>query len=157
MKTKFSTIYIKDNQSNLWGNMITELASLTKNKKKPAYTIEFKIYIKTDTIVETKSYPSWVKLKDNISYDQKNEMIDKLLQITQKWDKSIDNYHNLISYWMIKTNNYIGIKIKDSGLPYRVNNIKNNKINAPKHLINIFKLKNIESAYYSRKNLNTNH
>ena len=151
MKSKFSTIYIKDNQSNLWGNMITELASLTKNKKKPAYTIEFKIYIKTDTIVETKSYPSWVKLKDNISYDQKNEMMDKLLQITQKWDKSIDNYHNLISYWMIKTNNYIGIKIKDSGLPYRVNNIKNEKINAPKHLISVFKLKNIESAYYSRE------
>lgn len=162
MKTKFSTIYIKNNQSNLWGNNITTISSLLKNKKRPAYTIEFKIYMKTDSIVETKSYPSWVKLKDNISYTDKNKMIDKLFLITKKWDKSILNYQELISYWMIKTNNYIGIKIKDSGLPFRVNHLKNNNIKLPPLLKNIFKSKNIQAAYYSRdeyehKSLNLNY
>jgi len=56
---------------------------------------------------------------------------------------------------MIKTNNHIGLKIKNSGLPFRVNKIKNSKTHLlASHIRKIFKNMNAESASYSRTEFN---
>lgn len=154
LEKRFATIYVKNNQSNLWGNNITMLSSLIKNKEREAYTIIFKIHKETSRIVETNDFPSLIKVNDNFTYDDRNEKINYLLKITKKWDKKINDTHDLINYWMIKTNNYIGIKIKDSGLPYRVNEVKNSNYLVPKHINEIFKNMNVTSAYYSRDKIN---
>lgn len=152
LKYKFSTIYTENNQSNLWQNKITDYASLKKMAKKPAYSVIFKIYKKTNLIVETTHEPSWIVNKNNYTYSDNNDDIKKLFKITKRWNTELKDNYDLVSYWMIKTNNFIGLQIQKSGLPYRVNKIKNNddNNNLNPFIKKIFKQKDIESAYYDR-------
>lgn len=149
LKSKFSTLYKLDSQENLWNDEITKLASLNPGEKKPAYTVFFKIY--QGKIVKTYDFPSWIINDHAFSYESENQIIKKILEKTKLFEDFDGNdTHQLISYWMIKANQYIGNKIKDSGLPFRVNKlIPNWSINLDSKINSIFKLKNSSSAYYS--------
>lgn len=147
---RFSSLYYQNKQENLFGDELTQLASLKKNEWKPAYSIIFRI--NNYRIDKTYSFPSLVNLHDNLSYDSKDEYLKKIYNKTKGFnDFQGKDYHDLISYWMIKANNFIGIKIKDMNLPFRVNKIlpnwdnklENEKINE------IFSTRNNESANYS--------
>jgi len=150
-KSKFSTLYKLDKQENLWGNEITNLASLSPGIKKPAYSIFFKIY--KGKIVKTYDFPSWIKNDHAFSYESKHEIIDKIFEQTKSFeDFDGTDTHDLVSYWMIKANQFIGNKIKDSGLPFRVNKlIPNWTIELDSKINSVFKLKNSTSAYYSNE------
>lgn len=142
-----STIYCEDNK-NLWSDEITEKASLFKSQEKPAYSIMF--YYKDNKLIKTESFPSTIINKINTDYDNINfEVIQKLLEFTKKLlNKDIDS-HELVSFWMIEANNYIGnnfdgipIRCQDDKINYEIN-ITDSKINQ------IFNNTLIEGAYYS--------
>jgi exoribonuclease R len=109
----FATLYaseLENKNFNLWGTEITHKASLAKNEKKPAYSIFFKI--KDNKIIGVSSSPTWVVNKNNTTYDHVTKVINPKVQalwdITQKISGTIMDSHELVSYWMVKTNNYIG-------------------------------------------------
>jgi exoribonuclease R len=149
LKSKFSTLYKLNQQDNLWGEEITKLSSLNPGEKKPAYSIFFKIY--NGKIVKTYDFPSWIKNNHAFNYESKHKIIDTILSRTKNFeDFEGEDTHDLISYWMIKANQYIGNKIKNSGLPFRVNKLTPNwTLNLDSKINSIFKLKNSTSAYYS--------
>ena len=119
-KIAFSTLYY-NKINNLWGNEITFLSSLLVNEKRPAYCISFK-YINNDIIIE--SYPCFIINKIQTNYDEcLNYPIINDFYIFTKKITNINDTHELISYWMILTNNYIGNNFK---VPNRV--IKSHKI-----------------------------
>jgi exoribonuclease R len=62
---------------------------------------------------------------------------------------TIKDTHELVSFWMIETNKYIGNKLKDKGIPYRVNKVNSIEYDIDANIIEAFKNRDAESAYYS--------
>jgi exoribonuclease R len=151
MKYQFSTLYIDDDRRDLWGDELTQKASLSEGQQKPVYSTMF--YFEDNQLKKIEDYPAFIINKNKLSYDKANECkeAEDLKLFTSKLN-AIEDYHDLVSFWMVKTNNHIGIKLKDK-IPYRVND--NSSINPvtivglPKDIGKIFSLKKIESAYYS--------
>ena len=123
-KTAFSTLYY-NKINNLWGDEITNLSSLLVNEKRPAYCISYK-FINNNIIID--SYPCFIINTIQTNYDDclKYKIINDFYNFTKNITQ-INDTHELISYWMILTNNYIGNNYKISNkIPYRI--IKYNKI-----------------------------
>lgn len=155
MKHQFSTLYINDTRKDLWGEEITYKSSLFENQLKPAYSTFF--HFDNNNLIGVTDYPSIISNKKKLSYQNANtySSAKRLYNFTKQLE-DIEDYHELISYWMIKTNNYIGQKLKNK-IPYRVNNEKENinflKITLPEDIGKKLKSKKIEGAYYSNKEI----
>jgi exoribonuclease R len=147
--TQFSTLYLNDNNINLWGNEVTQKSSLTPNKTKYAYSTIFYFDIYTLELEKIIDFPSIIKNKHKLSYDNayKNKYAKELMEFTLSFNK-FNDYKELVSYWMIKTNNHIGSKYN---VPYRVNSIDTNNIryNVDDEIKKIFNTRNANNAYYS--------
>lgn len=152
-KKNFSTLYLDKFQKNLWGDQITKLASLNKGEKKPAYSVIFKIHKESGRIINTYEYKSWIINKEILTYDDNSYMLDKLMNVTknlnEELNEKINDNHDLISFWMQKANHFIGKKLKNSGLPFRVNKINNDDKNYNEEISEVFKNRNSQKAYYS--------
>jgi hypothetical protein len=146
-KTSFSTLYNNnfENNNNLWGDTITFNSSFIQNELRNAYCIEF--YIDNNfKIYKNNHYPCQIINKIQTNYDDclNYNIIKEFYKFSILLDSSITDEHNLISYWMISTNNYIGNLdySKKLNIPYRIikekyqsneildeyNNITNSKI-----------------------------
>jgi hypothetical protein len=170
-KTAFSTLYNNFNENydsinNLWGNNITNNSSFIKNYERNAYCIEFYICNINFKIEKIINYPAKIINKIQTNYDDclKYEIIEKFYEFSKKLDYSISNTHELISFWMIKTNNELGKldEFKNLNIPYRImkntyqlNNgdIKSEFTNIINHDIKkLFLSRLSESASYSLNN-----
>ena len=132
-KSAFSTLYqepYKPN-ANLWGDEITKASSLLAGVKRPSYTMEFTIDKPTGKINSFNHYPSWVTNSHAVDYDSclSIPVISGFYDITKKIAgtnlsnaTNVSDTHELVSYWMIMANRYLGEseKLKQLGVPYRV-------------------------------------
>lgn len=151
MKYQFSTLYIDEDRKDLWDSIITEKASLFQGEKKPTYSVLF--HFKNNILIKKEDFPSYIVNKNKLSYE--NADICSSVRNLNKFTTTlapIEDYHDIVSYWMVKTNNYIGIKLKNE-IPYRVNQ-QDDKIDIfidelPKDIGKIFSSKRIDAAYYS--------
>lgn len=152
MYYQFSTLYINEERKDLWGLEVTNKASLFEGEEKPCYSVFY--HYKDNILIRTEDFPSLVINKKKLTYDNAdNYKSSRLLKDFTNLLENIDDYHELVSYWMKETNKYIGIKLKDK-IPYRVNRIKvdSSIVNTEEFTKDIGKIlfqKNIESAYYS--------
>jgi len=155
LKYQFSTLYMPDSRKDLWGEFVTKQSSLSENTKKAAYTILF--YYQDYNLVKIEDFPSYITNNKVLSYDNADNYEDakKIKEYTSKLIQTND-YHDLVSFWMLQTNQYIGNKCKNSEIkiPYRVNNENffedNDKFDElPLEIRNKFFSKKIDSAYYS--------
>tara|TARA_Y100000991_G_scaffold215705_1_gene207634 strand:+ start:10202 stop:11827 length:1626 start_codon:yes stop_codon:yes gene_type:complete len=159
LKYQFSTLYMPDVRKDLWGDYVTKQSSLSENEIKPAYTIQF--YFKNNKLVKTEDFPSEILNCKVLSYDNAESYDEavKLKEFTSNLSE-IEDYHEVVSYWMLKTNQYIGNKFNNlkKKIPYRVNKDLNleleenenlNLLEQDKDIRSKFKSKKIESAYYS--------
>ena len=121
----FSTLYMEKNK-NLWSDEITEKASLFVRQEKPAYSTIFTI--ENNKISNIESFPSVIINKRNTCYEKINfPNIMRMKEITEKLcEREIDS-HELVSYWMVETNKYIGANQKN--IPFRTQNIDESKMN----------------------------
>jgi hypothetical protein len=151
-KTAFSTLYMEENK-NLWSEEITLNASLIEKKERPVYSILFEI--QDNKITNIESFPSTIINKLNTNYDDihKYQNILKFKEITEKFiQKEIDS-HELVSFWMVKANVYIGNTFEK--IPFRVQDNKDNENNNYKKeeiiekIQKIFDNLNLEGACYS--------
>ena len=134
-KCAFSTLYQQPHKtnSNLWGDEITKQSSLLAGVKRPSYTMEFIVDKKTNKIIWFGHYPSYITNSCATNYDDccQNSIINNFYSITKciSANEKMDT-HELVSYWMIMANNYLGEsdQIKSLSIPYRVTNITDNKI-----------------------------
>ena len=170
-KFAFSTLYqepYKPN-ANLWGDEITKAASLLPGIKKPSYTMEFIVSKDSWEIIGFVHYASWITNTYAIDYESCLEIpvINKFYNITKQISSNpkLDT-HELVSYWMIKANTYLGEsdKIKKLNVPYRITetNPKFNEVNQYANILDeevakAFDSMNMESAIYSLPNGNTFH
>ena len=124
-KNSFSTLYNNnfENNNNLWGDTITFNSSFIKNELRNAYCIEFYID-KNFKIYKNNHYPCQIKNIIQTNYDEclNYNIIKEFYHFSILLDNNITDEHNLISYWMIKTNNYIGNLdySKKLNIPYRI-------------------------------------
>jgi len=154
VKYQFSTLYTSEERKDLWGKDLTYKASLFEGEKKPAYTTLY-YYNSEYKLVKTEDFPSWIINKKKLSYNNANNycFAIELKEFTNKLSNVLD-YHEVVSHWMLKTNNYIGNKFSSNKIPYRVNNeISNpdllNLQNLSEDIRKKFTSKNIEAACYS--------
>lgn len=160
-KYAFSTLYqdpYKPN-SNLWGDQITKASSLLAGVKRPSYTMEFIIEKQNGKIKSFNHYPSWVTNSYAVDYESCLEIpvINKLYTITQQIaETNISDTHELVSYWMIMANHYLGEneKLKQLNVPYRVTKTNDKIFNSISHIIDLdvakaFDNMKMDSAIYS--------
>ena len=126
MVNQFSTLYLNESEKDLWGKKITEKSSLLKDQEKYAYSTFY--YFENNKLIKTECYPSLVINKENLSYDNahSSKYAKELNHFTNQLT-SINDYHDLVSYWMVLTNQTIGKKFFDSDIkiPYRINSKSN--------------------------------
>jgi hypothetical protein len=140
-KDAFSTLYTPFKNYPLWSESIEKESSLFQNKIRNAYSIFF--YYDSDfNIYKIEHFPSIIENKLQTNYDDalKYSHINSFFHISQSINKNIENVYQMVEFWMIKTNHYIGTIFPN--VPYRVQksfDIDNNFI------IPFQK----ESAYYS--------
>jgi hypothetical protein len=121
-KVAFSTLYnnyLNHKNDNLWGDEITYKSSFIENEERFAYCIEF--YINKFFMIEKiNHYPVKIINKIQTNYDKclKYSIIKNFYDFTIKMNPLVSNTHELISFWMIKTNNELG-KIFNN-IPYRI-------------------------------------
>lgn len=152
LKYQFSTLYLENKRCDLWGSDITNKSSLHQGEEKPAYTILF--HFKDNELSHIEDFPSIIVNKKKLSYDNANtySFANKLLSFTNQINKKVLDFHELVSIWMVKTNNYIGKKMS-SHIPLRVN--KKIDINIFDDIVidedikDKFKIRNMEAAEYS--------
>ncbi len=128
-KTAFSTLYQEPIQpnANLWGDEITKSSSLLAGEPRPAYTIEFNIGKLSKEITNFQHYPSLVTNTYAVNYSNclNIKLIEDFYVITKtlSGNSNMDT-HELVSYWMVLANNYLGKseKVKELNVPYRVTN-----------------------------------
>jgi hypothetical protein len=132
-KCAFSTLYqepYKPN-SNLWGDEITKASSLLAGVKRPSYTMEFTIDKPTGKITTFNHYPSWVTNSHAVDYDSclTIPVISGFYDITKQIagtnlsnETNVSDTHELVSYWMIMANQYLGEseKLQHLNVPYRI-------------------------------------
>ena len=128
IKYQTSSLYpINTKPQNLWGDKITQLASLKQNQVKTSISLFFTIISNKITNVKLK----FLKIipKKSLSYNQADKLINSylplknLLEISQNiYQKKINDTKELISIWMILANQYIIKKMKQNDLPiiYRI-------------------------------------
>ncbi len=126
-KTAFSTLYQEPIQpnSNLWGDEITKASSLLAGALRPAYTMEFVIDKLTSKVTSFLHYPSLVTNTHAVNYSNCLSItcINDFYTITKtlSGNPSMDT-HELVSYWMVLANNYLGKsdRVKELNVPYRI-------------------------------------
>lgn len=167
-KIAFSTLYqdpYKPN-GNLWGDAITKVSSLLPGIKKPSYTMEFTIDKKSNEITEFIHYPSWIINTHAIDYETCLSIctINKFYELTKQISSNPNlDTHELVSYWMIKANTFLGEsnEIKSLNVPYRItldqNPIQNNTEIPDAEVAKAFESMKMDAAIYSIDNSSNYH
>jgi hypothetical protein len=144
-----STLYLSETtgNKNLWSDEITEKASLFVNQEKPAYSTIFTI--SDNKIISTESFPSLIINKLNTDYDNIDyPFIKECKSLTEKLiGREIDS-HELVSHWMIMTNQYIGSTFEN--IPFRSQNekaIEEKELDVK--IKQVFTNMQLEGAFYS--------
>jgi exoribonuclease R len=131
VKSQVGTLYGNDRRLDLFGMNLTLACSLKEGELRPSYTILFRYSKEAEDIV-IESYPSLITVDKNLSYEspELNEIKEcSLLKIMTDKLTGLDNdYHDIVSYWMIEVNSYIGNTLYsnniDKAIPYRVDEKK---------------------------------
>ena len=66
MKYQFSTLYIDDDRRDLWGDELTQKASLSEGQQKPVYSTMF--YFEDNQLIKTEDYPAFIINKNKLNY-----------------------------------------------------------------------------------------
>ncbi len=149
----FSTLYSQPfaSNNNLWGDQITKNASLTEGETKPVYYVKFVIDKISKNTEEIFHGPARIINSIKTNYDSclSFPVIKKLFDVTSVLTNEIIDTHQLVSFWMIKANNFLGStrKIKELNIPYRIMKNENNVTNFD-HIIN----SNIKEIFLNRTN-----
>lgn len=106
MSMRVSTIYLPGRTQSMLPNALSEdLCSLKKGVRRATMTTEFKCI---DGKITVSHYPSMVNVCRNYVYDEKALVTMRdykgLYGVTQSLDKTVDDSHKLVAFWMMKTN-----------------------------------------------------
>jgi len=114
----FSTLYLGNSDMiPLWSTEIQEKSSLLQGQKRAAYSVFFH-YDENNNCTNITHSPSWIINSCPTHYDDtENVMVREFLDWTNCVDEKVLDTHELVSYWMMKTNQYIGSQFD---LPNRV-------------------------------------
>ena len=127
-KIAFATLYNNFNNTNncyLWSENITYKSSFHQGEERNAYAIEF--YIDYDLKFYQYNHMP-VKIINTIQTNYEDclnySIINNFYEFTKKINQNQEIFttHQLVSYWMVKTNNYLGNLeyVKKLHIPYRI-------------------------------------
>lgn len=115
-KVAFSTLYIGDKTLPLWSREVERKSSLLRGEDRYAYTVVFE-WTDNDPPIVTEAFPSIIRNRHPTHYDDTEyPAMQTLLAWTRELHGPVDT-HEMVSYWMVQTNQYVGQTYK---VPYRV-------------------------------------
>jgi exoribonuclease R len=108
---RVSTIYLPTKKYSMIPSLLSEnYCSLVEKHKRFAIAVDFIIYPDGSITIEFRN--TIIVVKRNFRYEEekllKNTRYQQLLSITKELDKTIIDSHELVAYWMIKTNEAVG-------------------------------------------------
>ena len=156
----FSTLYCEPLASEtrpLWGKDIEAASSLLPDKIRPAYSVFFILEDGVIVTNETISKPTYVQNKLATHYDDvDNLLVQQLVEQTRRinGNREMHDTHDVVAYWMIQTNRYIGSAFPKLQLPYRVQQERSQEpttVNEdlPKDIYKAFEQFSMDKARYS--------
>tara|TARA_B110000908_G_C10266323_1_gene464346 strand:- start:2030 stop:3595 length:1566 start_codon:yes stop_codon:yes gene_type:complete len=105
-KTRFSTLYLGNREISLFGDIITNQASLLEGQSRNCYTLKFNK--KGELITH---YPGTVCLNKNLSYQHVNNNLDQfsnLFEFSKNVFGNLISSQKLVEKWMIHSNCSLG-------------------------------------------------
>jgi len=116
---RVSTIYLPDSKRSMLPAILTDtVCSLTADKTyKPVFCMEVKIDTSNNQIIRhsVRVFNQTVIINKNYSYENARLLADADYQLlykhTKLLDSSVQDSHDVVSYWMIYMNSYCGEKL----------------------------------------------
>ena len=115
IRKRYSSIYLPHKVIPMLPPSLSEnYCSLKEKENRYAYTIDF--YIKDGNIIYESFYPSIISVLKNYEYEEpsllSNSFYQTIFKITNEIE-SIKDSHELVQFWMIKTNQLFSKKLKE--------------------------------------------
>ena len=116
---RVSTIYLPDRRRPMLPTILSDtLCSLQEKQDRFALAMEF--HVSFDGKINTKQFNyknTLIRVKKNYRYEESrllnlsNTRYHNLLELTKIMDKSINDSHDVVAYWMVQMNAYTGIEM----------------------------------------------
>jgi exoribonuclease R len=114
---RVATIYLPDRNRTMLPTMLSDnICSLQSFQ--PRFALAMDVVIDENACVNSITYKNvLIQVNKNYSYDDTSMYIDNqyimLYNLSKNLDFSIRNSHDLVSYWMVKMNEYTGTKLSE--------------------------------------------
>jgi hypothetical protein len=117
---RVATIYLPDRNRTMLPNILSDnLCSLQQNK--PRFALAMDVIIDKNGCLYDDNSISYrnvlIQVNKNYAYDDATMFIDKryimLYNVSKNLDFSIQNSHDLVSFWMVKMNTNVGVKLSE--------------------------------------------
>jgi exoribonuclease R len=114
---RVATIYLPDRNRTMLPNILSDnICSLQSFQ--PRFALAMDVVIDENACVNSITYKNvLIQVNKNYSYDDTSMYIDNqyimLYNLSKNLDFSIRNSHDLVSYWMVKMNEYTGTKLSE--------------------------------------------
>lgn len=114
---RVATIYLPDRNRTMLPTLLSDnLCSLQSFQ--PRFALAMDVVINENSCINNITYRNvLIQVNKNYSYDDPSLYIDNhyimLYNISKNLDFSIRNSHDLVSYWMVKMNEYTGTKLSE--------------------------------------------
>jgi len=114
---RVSTIYLPDRNRTMLPTMLSDNLCSLKSFQ-PRFALAMDVVIDENGCINNISYKNvLIQVNKNYSYDETTMYIDNnyimLYNLSKNLDYSIQNSHDLVSFWMIKMNSYTGTKLSE--------------------------------------------
>jgi len=112
---RVSTIYLPDRKRPMLPTILSEnLCSLLANQTRLAFVMD--VYIDNSGAIQNIKYKNaFIRVASNYEYDTTELFNDPhyqtLFQLTQQLDNKVTDSHDMVEYWMIQMNKYVGEKM----------------------------------------------
>lgn len=114
---RVATIYLPDRNRTMLPNILSDsICSLQSFQ--PRFALAMDVIIDENCCINNITYRNvLIQVNKNYSYDDISLLTDNhyimLYNVTKNLDFSIRNSHDLVSYWMVKMNEYTGTKLSE--------------------------------------------
>ena len=111
---RISTIYLPDRKRPMLPTILSDsLCSLQEGVTRFAFVVDFFIEKTTLDIIKTEFHHTAITVNKNYRYEEHALLYDNpdyklLFEFTTRFDKSITDSHDIVSFWMVKMNTTCG-------------------------------------------------
>ena len=110
LSNRVATIYLPDRRRPMLPSILSDtLCSLQEKQERFAFAVDFTINENEEIVSDVSCQNVLIKISKNFHYEEpelvnNNAYYSRLLDITQRLDKHVENSHDVVAHWMVQMN-----------------------------------------------------